>query len=88
MSEQNRIKEFSSWVESLSLKKTKLEKLKNELTEQDLALFKEYVEEQIIVQMQSVNAIYLSNPAWKYGKDFTIEELEKLKKAMSILEQV
>ena len=88
MSEQNRVKEFTSRVDSISLKKTNLEKLKTELTEQDLALFKEYIEEQIIIQMQSVNAIYLSNPAWKYGRDFTIEELEKLKKVRALLEQV
>ena len=88
MSEQNRVKEFTSLVDSISLKKTNLEKLKTELTEQDLALFKEYIEEQIIIQMQSVNAIYLSNPAWKYGRDFTIEELEKLKKVRALLEQV
>ena len=88
MSEQNRVKEFTSLVDSISLKKTNLEKLKTELTEQDLALFKEYIDDQIIIQMQSVNAIYLSNPAWKYGRDFTMEELEKLKKVRALLEQV
>lgn len=86
MSEQNRVKEFSCLVESLNLKKTNLEKLKSEMNGQDLALFIEYVEEQIIIQMRSVNAIYLSNPAWKYGRDFTIEELEKLKKVRALLE--
>ncbi|MEI6885001.1 MAG: hypothetical protein WCO02_10980 [Bacteroidota bacterium] len=88
MSEQNRVKEFTTWVDNISRKKINLEKLRNEQSEQDLALFKEYVEEQIILQMRSVNAIYLSNPAWKYGKDFTIEELEKLKKVRASLEQI
>lgn len=29
---------------------------------------------------------YLSNPAWKYGKDFTIAELENLKRILASLE--
>jgi len=56
------------------------------LTEQERTLFKEYVEEEIIIQMRSVNAIYLSNPAWKYDKDFTIAELENLKRIRTFLD--
>ena len=46
-SEQKGKIEFSSWVDNINRKKINLEKLRNEQTEQDLALFKEYVEEQI-----------------------------------------
>lgn len=86
MQEQKNIQDFSDWVNKISRNKTYLNKLKEEAGEQDFALFREYIDEQIIKQMQSVNAIYLSNPAWKYGKDFTIEELENLKKVRALLE--
>ncbi len=85
---RNNAMEFSAWVKMISRNKAKMNKFKDEHTEQEIILFTEYVDEQIIIQMQSVNAIFLSNPAWKYGKNFKIAELEELKKVRTLLEQI
>lgn len=85
MAEQTDPGKFSEWVNKLARNKAFAETLRAEMSEGEMKLFTTYIEEEIIRHMQSVNAIYMSNPAWKYGTDFTIEELENLKKARAVI---
>ena len=85
--EHERLVKHAHWVNEISNDPSFLDHIKDQLTDWEINRLLEHISYQTGRELREVNAILLLNPTFKYGQDFTIDELEKLRKVKPIVQE-
>jgi hypothetical protein len=84
--EHERLLKHAHWVNEISNDPTFLDHIKDQLTVWEINRLLDHINHEIGKNWRDVSSTLLLNPGIKYGKDFTIEDLEKLKRVKPIVE--
>lgn len=86
-SERAQMLKYAHWVNEIDKDPAFLDHISGQLTDWEVNRLSDHIGNQIGVEKRRVNETLLLNPELVYGKDFTILELEKLKKVNAILNE-
>ncbi len=85
--EHERLVKHAHWVNEIDKDPAFLDHIKDLLTDWEINRLLEHISYQTGIELRRVNETLLLNPTLKYGKDFTIDELEKLRKVKPIVQE-